>query len=573
MGKRTQGDEGGEAYLRNNALGAKRAVLYARVSTDEQAKRGYSLAQQLEALRAYAASEGYEVLEEVVDAGQSGASLERPGMDRVRDLVAAGGVSVVLAQDRDRFAREPAYAYLLRRELEEHGCKLRALNDRGDDSPEGQLTDGILDQLAKYERAKITERTRRGKLRKAREGKVIGTHKSPYGFRYANGAGIVLHDPEMEVLERIFRWAAEGLGSRAIQGRLMKESIPSPSGMQGWSKTTVKRLVLRDTYLPRPYEEIAGLVSPEVAATLNPEASYGIRWWNRSDQKGRQISEPNGEGGRRYRRKTSYALRDPGEWVAVPVPTSPRLPLELVERARESMSRNRAPERTNLTRPWQLRGIVRCSCGSSMSTHTATRRRASDKMAYHYYRCNRNTSYMPHSCGQRMARAEEVEEAVWTFVSEMLCDPERVRAGVRQLAEQERAARRARLLNPEKEASLWAEKVSECARKRSAYQDQQAAGLMTLAELSEKLADLEETRRYAEGELTLLRASEERAREIEEDGEALVRALSSAAPEAIRLLPPEDRSGLYERLNLEVTSSPEGYRLSGMFCTLEPSCS
>jgi site-specific DNA recombinase len=153
-----------------NGHGLKRAILYARVSTDEQARSGYSLAQQLEALREYASREGYEVLEEVVDPGQSGASLERPGMDRVRDLVAGGDVSVVLAQDRDRFAREPAYHYLLRREFKEHGTKIRAMNDRGDDSPEGELTDGILDQLAKYERAKITERSRRGKLRKAREG-------------------------------------------------------------------------------------------------------------------------------------------------------------------------------------------------------------------------------------------------------------------------------------------------------------------------------------------------------------------------------------------------------------------
>src|SRR5918997_2016845 len=134
--------------------GPKTAVLYARVSTDEQARSGYSLAQQIEALRDYAGSEGCEILEEVQDAGQSGASLERPGMDRVRDLVASGGVSVVLAQDRDRFAREPAYHYLLRREFEEHGTRIRALNDRGDDSPEGELTDGILDQLGKYERAK-----------------------------------------------------------------------------------------------------------------------------------------------------------------------------------------------------------------------------------------------------------------------------------------------------------------------------------------------------------------------------------------------------------------------------------
>jgi site-specific DNA recombinase len=155
-----------------NGHGPNKAVLYTRVSTDEQARSGYSLAQQAEALRDYAAREGYEVLEEVEDPGQSGVSLARPGMDRVRDLVAAGGVSVVLAQDRDRFARDPVFYGLLRMEFEEHGCKLKALNDRGDDSPEGELTDGILDQLAKFERAKIAERTQRGKLRKAREGKV-----------------------------------------------------------------------------------------------------------------------------------------------------------------------------------------------------------------------------------------------------------------------------------------------------------------------------------------------------------------------------------------------------------------
>lgn len=338
----------------------------------------------------------------------------------------------------------------------------------------------------------------------------------------------------------------------------------------GAGKTTVKRLVLSDTYRPHAYEEVARLVSPEVAAALDPQASYGVRWWNRSDQKGRQISEPDGEGGRRYRRRTSYALRESEEWVAVPVPTSPRLSLDLVDRARAAMARHRAPERKNLARPWQLRGVLRCSCGASMGTHTATRQNASGKKVYHYYRCNRNTSYMPHSCGQRMARAGDVEGAVWAFVSDMLSDPERVRAGARRLAEQERAARRARL-DPEKEAKLWAEKISECKRMRDAYQDQQAAGLMTLTELAEKLAGLEETRCHAENELASLRASEERAREIEEDGEALVRSLSTAAPEALKLLSPEERLVIYERLGLRVEAASEGYRVSGVFCTSERS--
>jgi DNA invertase Pin-like site-specific DNA recombinase len=89
-------------------------------------------------------------------------------MDSMRELVAARGVSAVLAQDRDRFAREPAYLTYLREAFGQHGCKLRPLNDRGDDRPEGQLTDGLLDQTARFERLKIAKGSRPGKLRKAR---------------------------------------------------------------------------------------------------------------------------------------------------------------------------------------------------------------------------------------------------------------------------------------------------------------------------------------------------------------------------------------------------------------------
>src|SRR5918998_3091125 len=207
-----------------NRHGPRRAVLYARVSTEEQARSDYSLAQQLEALREYALREGYEIIEEVEDPGYSGTSLERPGLDRVRDLVAAGGAALVLAQDRERFAREPAYHYLLKREFEERGCKLKALNDRGDDTPEGELTVGILDQLAKFEGAKTAERTRRRKLRRAREGKVIAGHTPPYGFRYNADRDNLVTDPErMRVVERIFSELAEGGSVFGVSQALMRE--------------------------------------------------------------------------------------------------------------------------------------------------------------------------------------------------------------------------------------------------------------------------------------------------------------------------------------------------------------
>jgi site-specific DNA recombinase len=228
-----------------NGHGSKRAILYARVSTDEQARSGYSLAQQIEALRAYAARQGYEVLEEVQDPGQSGASLERPGMDRVRDLVAGGGVSVVLAQGRDRFARDPAYHYLLRREFEEHGTKIRALNDRGDESPEGELTDGILDQLAKYERAKLGERTRRGKLRKAREGKLLRNSRAHYGFEHdATGEAYLVVEEEMRVVGRIIRGVAEGRSLNSIRRMLEIEGVPAPEGGRYWSPSFLRTVVL-----------------------------------------------------------------------------------------------------------------------------------------------------------------------------------------------------------------------------------------------------------------------------------------------------------------------------------------
>ena len=116
--------------------GPKRAILYARVSSDDQV-RGYSLNQQIEALRAYCMREGYEVLEEVRDEGWSGAYLERPGLDRVRELVEAGNVDVVLAQDADRIAREPIHRALLDDEFEGRGTRLLALDDWGDDTHEG----------------------------------------------------------------------------------------------------------------------------------------------------------------------------------------------------------------------------------------------------------------------------------------------------------------------------------------------------------------------------------------------------------------------------------------------------
>lgn len=283
-----------------NGSGPRRAVLYARVSTEEQVKTGYSLSQQIEALRVYAVREGYEVLEEVLDPGQSGASFARPGMDRVRDLVQGGVVSVVLAQDRDRFAREPAHLYLLKQEFAEHGTKIRSLNDRGDESPEGELTEGILDQLAKYERAKISERTRRGKHRKLRQGKLVAGYSPGYGYRYtAARDALVVDEEQMRTVRRIFEMVARGESFYAVIKTFEREGVRSPKGQERWNRPTLRNLILSDLYRPHTIEEVAELVTPEVVAALDPDELYGIAYYGKKQITKRQVSEGAGDE-RRY---------------------------------------------------------------------------------------------------------------------------------------------------------------------------------------------------------------------------------------------------------------------------------
>ena len=124
--------------------------------------------------------------------------------------------------------------------------------------------------------------------------------------------------------------------------------------------------------------------------------------------------------------------------------------------------------------------------------------------------------------------------------------------------------------DPDGEVRLWEEKIAECSRLRSAYQDQQAAGLMTLEELASKLATVQETQRVAETELATLRSREERARELGADRDALVASYAQKVPEALDGLSGEQRSRVYEMLQLEVTPDSEGYEVSGAHCSRRP---
>jgi site-specific DNA recombinase len=150
-----------------------RIALYARVSTARQEERG-TVGSQLELLRAAAHADGHDVVAEFVDDGYSGARLDRPALDRLRDAAQAGALDAVLCLCPDRLARAYAYQVLILKELERFGVPMRFLDGPapGDD-PQAKLLVQVQGVIAEYERAKIAERYRRGKLHRARAGDVF----------------------------------------------------------------------------------------------------------------------------------------------------------------------------------------------------------------------------------------------------------------------------------------------------------------------------------------------------------------------------------------------------------------
>jgi site-specific DNA recombinase len=478
-----------ETMPSTNGHGPKRAILYARVSGEEQVKKGYSLADQIDALRDWCSKNAYEVLDEVQDKGFSGAYLERPGLDRVREMVASEDVEAVVVLFRDRIARG-VYAQLLAEEFRDCGARLVALNSRGDGSPDGELGDNILDVIAAWERKKIAERMNRGKRRKAKEGKVVAGPRPNYGFCFnENRDGYLVDEKKMAVIRRIFRMVgAEGMTLNATRRTLEKEGIPSPSGRRGWSRQYLRDCIYDDVYLSHTFEEVSALVPPEVASSLDPAQSYGVWWYGRERHVYAQRREIGPDGTPRYR-KTKKSMPTPREdWVAVPVPDT-GIPKEWVFGAREAIKDNEWISSAG-GRVWGLTGgVIRCAeCGRAMRmNYVGAKRRG-------YYRCTgRYNGGVENRCSMsHTVRAEEADKRVWEFVSEILTNPHRLTRGLEKMLENERQPSAG-----EDEAS-WLKRIAEIDLKQERLLDLHLDGDITTEQFRAKRAELEEARGAAE---------------------------------------------------------------------------
>jgi site-specific DNA recombinase len=534
-----------------NGHGPKRAILYTRVSGDKQRDYGYSLDDQRRELRVWAVKEGYEILEEIEDGAWSGGFFERPGLDRVRDLVAAGGVDVVATLFRDRLARG-VYAGLLAEEFSKHGCRLISLNAQVDDSPEGELHGGMLDIIANWERKKIAERTRRGKLQKARRGEIVGGPSPAYGFRFTEDRkGYEVDEAQIGVVRRILEDVAAGKTLRSIARGLDKDGIPTPGRARLWGMSYIKQLIAHDAYRPHTYEEVKALVSSDVASRLDPNESYGIWWFGQKRHHHGQRTE-NGPDGRTYHKTRKRVWLEREKWIAVPVPDS-GIPRELVDAARERVKDNRPAAKTG-ARFWELSGgIWRCgSCGRTMS---GVRVGGKGRPSRFYYRCPNHAANGSEGCpNNKTHRAERVETEVWEEVSSLLKEPERLRVGIERYIEQEQRG------DPEREIRAWTKRAADLDAKRSRYQDMAAEGLIDFDELRSKLSALEADRKTAAHEREAARDRAERLTSFKLKTEALIEAYSRKARLGLDLYTQQERFDAYKALGVKVIAYPDGTR-------------
>jgi DNA invertase Pin-like site-specific DNA recombinase len=213
-----------------------RVALYARVSTRRQAQ-AQTVEQQLERLAGHARQQGWDVPPDHIfrDDGHSGASLRRPGLDRLRDRAAARALDLVVIAAPDRLARNYVHQVLLLEELEGHGCAVRFLDRPMSRDPHDQLLLQIRGAVAEYERTLITERMRRGRQRRLEAGLMLPWTRPPFGYRVdpdrpRDPAGVRVEEAEAAVVREMFAWYAEEAHSFCSLARAAAAAARDPDG-------------------------------------------------------------------------------------------------------------------------------------------------------------------------------------------------------------------------------------------------------------------------------------------------------------------------------------------------------
>ena len=467
----------------------KTAAIYARVSSDRQKESG-SIASQTAALQACAQQREYLVPPEWVfeDDGFSGARLDRPGLEAVRDLAAEGRIDAVLVLSPDRLSRKYAYQVLLLEEFARCGVACEFVESPPAETPQERLLVQVQGMIAEYERALIAERSRRGKRHKARNGSPSVLSGAPYGYRYVKrGEGVEARyeivAAEAAVVRQVFdSYTREQFSIGAIARKLAEQGMRTRTGKTRWDRSVIWAILRNPAYCGR--------------------ACYGKTGTGPRQKVTRPLRGP----GKFASQQVSGLERPRAEWIEIPVPAL--VSAEQFEQAREQLEANKRHATRRTKEPTLLQGMLACRrCGYAYyrsSTRTTKRK-------LYYYRCLGSDRWRWEDgarCASRPVRQDRLDAVVWRELVRLLEEPALLQAELARRLEAGREAdpqrRRLAELRGERERLQRAG-----ARLLTAYQEE----LIELDELRSRMPALHSRKRVLEADLESIEsAAEERER-------------------------------------------------------------
>ena len=445
----------------------KTAAIYARVSSEQQ-KEENTIASQTAALIEFGHEQGYGVPDEwiIEDEGFSGASLLRPGLERLRDLAAEGHIQAVLIHSPDRLSRKYAYQVLLTEEFARRGVETIFVKAPHSGTPEDDLMLQFQGMIAEYERAQILERSRRGKRHRAKAGEVSVLCGAPYGYRYIRKTNDApsryeVDAAEAQVVRLVYeKYTIAGLSIGAIARLLREMGPPTRRRVTRWERSVVWGMLRNPAY-------------------------KGTACFNKTQVGPRQkVTKPFRLSGRAvHGEKTSAHERPRDEWIEVPVPAI--VSEETFALAAERLADNKrfAPRRT--IEPSIVQGLVSCrKCGYALS-RTSTR---SSARKIHYYRCLGSDAWRHLGgavCDSRPIRQDLLDQVVWQEVIRLIEDPALVSTELDRRLDAARAAEPTKRRQEGLERDLT--RVSKSMERLvTAYQEE----LISLDELRSRMPEL-----------------------------------------------------------------------------------
>ncbi len=374
----------------------KLIATYYRVSTSNQ-EENQTIQTQIAAVKEFAQKNGYTIVKEYKDDGWSGDSLARPDLDQLRVDAKSKMWEAVLVYDPDRLARRYSYQELVMDELREANIEVIFVTTPAPKNDEDRILHGVKGLFAQYERAKISERFRLGKLRKVKEGHILTT-EALYGYTYVRKNEKVhgyyeINEEEARVVRMIFKWIAdEGMTMRGVVKRLMEMKIKPRKSKKGvWATSTLTTMLRHKGYIGEAHWGKSYAVVPE-----NPykEQKY------------------------KKQKKTSRKDRPEAEWYIIPI--SAIIDKDLFDRTRRQLEANFALAKRNRKNEFLLANKMWCTCGSRRCGCGPKSGR------YLYYRCNDRIKQfpLPTQCVEGGLSAKVADKLVWQKIAGLMSSPE-----------------------------------------------------------------------------------------------------------------------------------------------------